>query len=191
MTDLPGTSSGSSGLHDGPLTNVAFSTLAGSTSKKAAQFKTASNPTQALTQLASRKEKLTALPEEKRKTVEERERWSKAEARVEGVKVNDNEGHLKKAIKRKEKEKVRSKKKWSVSAIVVHRAVATDNLAREERKDQVVASMAAKQKKRADNIAMRHERRSEKRKGGGGKSRPGFEGKSFSKSKGKTPGRKK
>ncbi|KAF8547951.1 SURF6-domain-containing protein [Imleria badia] len=174
VTDRLGTSStGSSGLHDGPITNVAFSALAGSTSKKAAQFKTASNLTQALTQLAARKEKLAALPDEKRKTVEERERWAKAEARVEGVKVKDNEGHLRKAIKRKEKEKVRSKTKW------------------EERKEQVVASMAAKQKKRTDNIAMRHERRSEKKKGGGGKSRPGFEGKSFSKSKGKASGRKK
>ncbi|KAI9567154.1 hypothetical protein HD554DRAFT_2173777 [Boletus coccyginus] len=46
VTGLPGTSSpGLSGDHDGPLTNVAFSALAGSTSKKAAQLKTASNPT--------------------------------------------------------------------------------------------------------------------------------------------------
>lgn len=113
MTDIPGTSSsGPSGNHDGPLTNVAFSALAGPTSKKAAQFKTASNPAQALTQLTARKEKLATLPEEKRKTVEDRERWAKAEARVEGVRVKDNEGHLKKAIKRKEKEKVRSKKNW-------------------------------------------------------------------------------
>ncbi|KAF8452848.1 surfeit locus protein 6-domain-containing protein [Boletus edulis BED1] len=174
VTDLPGTSSsGPSSNHDGALTNVAFSALAGSTSKKAAQFKTASNPTQALTQLTARKEKLAALPEEKRKTVEDRERWAKAEARIEGVKVKDSEGLLKKAIKRKEKEKTRSKKKW------------------EERKEQVTVSMAAKQKKRADNIAMRNERRNVKRKGASGKSRPGFEGKSFSKSKGKTSGRKK
>ncbi|KAG9309490.1 surfeit locus protein 6-domain-containing protein [Chiua virens] len=81
----------------------------------AARLKTASNPTQALTQLTSRKEKLAALPEEKRKAVEDRERWAKAEARVEGVKVKDNEVQLKKAIKRKEKEKTGSKKKWSAS----------------------------------------------------------------------------
>jgi hypothetical protein len=42
--------------------------------------------------------------------------------------------------------------------------------------------MAAKQKKRTDNIAMRHEKRKEKGKGGAKgkpKARPGFEGKSF------------
>jgi hypothetical protein len=60
---------------------------------------------------------------------------------------------------------------------------------REERKEQLTASMAAKQKKRADNIATRNERRSDKRKGikskkSGAKGRPGFEGKSsFTKAK--------
>lgn len=120
MQELPGpSSSGPSGNHDGPLTNVAFSALAGSTSKKATQFKTTSNPTQALAQLTARKEKLATLPDEKRKTVEERERWAKAEARVEGVKVKDHEGNLKKAIKRKEKEKARSKTKWWVKAFFI------------------------------------------------------------------------
>jgi len=51
--------------------------------------------------------------------------------------------------------------------------------------------MAARQKKRNDNIAMRNERRSDKRKGvskkvAGKKARPGFEGKSFGKGKGKS-----
>jgi hypothetical protein len=41
--------------------------------------------------------------------------------------------------------------------------------------------MAARQKKRADNIANRNEKRKEKHKGAKGKSRPGFEGKSFGK----------
>jgi hypothetical protein len=43
--------------------------------------------------------------------------------------------------------------------------------------------MAAKQKKRADNIASRSEKRKEKQKGVKGKSRPGFEGKTFGKAK--------
>jgi len=47
--------------------------------------------------------------------------------------------------------------------------------------------MATKQKKRADNIATRNERRNDKRKGikPKTKARPGFEGKTFGKGKGK------
>ncbi|KAF8172033.1 surfeit locus protein 6-domain-containing protein [Mycena galopus ATCC 62051] len=146
------------------ITNVAFSSLAGS-SKKSQSLKTNSNPTQALSQLASRKEKLAALPEEKRKSIEEKEKWDKAAARLEGVKVRDDEGRLKKAVKRKEKEKVKSKREWDT------------------RKEQITASFAAKQKKRTDNIAMRNEKRKGGPAAGKGKAkaRPGFEGKSFGK----------
>ncbi|KAG1840536.1 surfeit locus protein 6-domain-containing protein [Suillus tomentosus] len=179
VPDLPVASKGTAASRpiDGPLTNVSFSVVAGSSSKKAASLKTSSNPNQALSQLAARKEKLDSMPEDKRKAVEDKSRWAKAEARVEGVKVKDDEGRLKKAVKRKEKEKVKSKKSW------------------EERKDQLAASMAAKQKKRSDNIAMRNERRSDKRKSssskGKTKARPGFEGKAFHKGKGKATGKHK
>ncbi|KII91878.1 hypothetical protein PLICRDRAFT_52001 [Plicaturopsis crispa FD-325 SS-3] len=174
-------SSSKFGQHGPPTThaNVTFSLLAGSSSvdKKVQRLKTSSNPTQALEQLNARKEKLAALPEEKRKAIEEREKWTKAEARLEGVKVHDDEGRLKKAAKRKDKEKGKSKKAW------------------DERKEQLTASMAAKQKKRTDNIAMKNERKKDKQKGikpkGKGKARPGFEGKSFGKGKGKSTGKGK
>ena len=57
----------------------------------------------------------------------------------------------------------------------------------------MAAAMAAKQKKRTDNIAMRSERRNDKRKGGKikSKARPGFEGKSFGKGKSKANGKGK
>ncbi|KAH9955344.1 surfeit locus protein 6-domain-containing protein [Russula dissimulans] len=144
-------------------TNVAFSSIAESSSSnhKGGRLKGPSNPTQALQQLASQKEKLASLPEEKRKQIVEREKWGKAAARMEGAKIADDEARLKKAAKRKEKEKVKSKQAWG------------------ERKEQLAANMAAKQKKRADNVANRNEKRKEKQKGARGKSRPGFEGKGF------------
>ncbi|KAF7973072.1 hypothetical protein HWV62_5302 [Athelia sp. TMB] len=174
VPDQPSTSKPSHGPHH---TNIAFSSLAGASSasaKKAQSLKISSNPSQALDQLTARKEKLAALPEDKRKAIEEREKWAKAEARMDGVKVRDDEGRLKKAVKRIEKEKQKSKKTW------------------DERKEQIANSMAAKQKKRTDNIASRNERKSDKRKGVGknklaSKARPGFEGKSFGKGRAKKP----
>ncbi|KAG6830855.1 hypothetical protein H0H87_006915 [Tephrocybe sp. NHM501043] len=158
----------------GAMTTVAYSSLAGSASsaKKAQHLKTTANPQQALEQLAARKERLAAMPEEKRQGILERDQWEKAEARMEGIKVHDDEGKLKKAIKRKEKEKGKSKKEW------------------DDRKEQLTQAMAAKQKKRTDNIAMRNERKNDRRKGVGKtksktKARPGFEGKTFGKGKGK------
>lgn len=64
---------------------------------------------------------------------------------------------------------------------------------RDERKEQLATSMAAKQKKRTDNIAARHDRK-DKHKTGKNKARPGFEGKSFgkgNKGKGAAKGGKK
>ncbi|KAL0058970.1 hypothetical protein AAF712_014307 [Marasmius tenuissimus] len=150
------------------LTTIAFSSLP-NPSSSSSRHKTTSDPTQALSQLTTRKEKLALLPDAQRKQAEERDRFEKAQARLDGVKVRDDEGRLKKAVKRKEREKVKSKKAW------------------DERKEQLSASMAAKQKKRTDNIAARNERKNDKRKGVKlkNKARPGFEGKSFGKSKGK------
>jgi hypothetical protein len=97
---------------DSSVTNIAFATTASTSDHR--HLKLSSNPAQALTQLASRKAKVSALPEEKRKAVQEKRTWDKAEARLEGVKVRDDEKRLKKALKRKEKVKVKSKKQWCV-----------------------------------------------------------------------------
>ncbi|GAB1520400.1 hypothetical protein RhiTH_003475 [Rhizoctonia solani] len=144
-------------------TNVTFSAIASSGGPaKAKKYATVADPRAALSQLNSRNEKLASLPTEKREAIEERSRWEKAEIRAEGGKVHDDPARLKKAAKRKEKEKSKSKLEW------------------DKRKEVLAANMAAKQKKRSDNIAQRNERRNDARKGikpKTGKARPGFEGK--------------
>ncbi|KAG9031480.1 hypothetical protein FS837_002974 [Tulasnella sp. UAMH 9824] len=144
---------------------VQFSSLASSKSSPS-KHKVSNDPKMALKQLSARSERLAGLPEQQRKEAEAKLKWEKAEARLEGEKVKDDVVKLKKALKRKEKEKNKMREKW------------------EERKQAVKDDIAARDKKRADNIAMRHDRKKNK----GSKARPGFEGgKTFGKgnSKGK------
>ena len=148
------------------MTTVAFSALADVPVKVPKRLKTASDPKQALVQLQTRAERLANLPTDKREAIQQKDQWRRADARMEGVKVKDDITKLKKAVKREGHEKAKSKKEW------------------DERKKQVDANMAAKQKKRTDNIAMRAERKKDK-KGKRGKGRPGFEGKTFGSKKDK------
>ena len=85
-----------------------------SSSKQKAPLKSLSNPSQALAHLEKHNAKLASLPADKRKEIEERERWAKAEERAKGGKVADQEGTLKKAVKRLEKKKSKSGKEWYV-----------------------------------------------------------------------------
>jgi flagellar biosynthesis/type III secretory pathway protein FliH len=75
-------------------------------------LKSLSNPAQALAHLSKHNAKLASLPEEKRREIEEAERWAKAEERASGGKVADEERVLKKAVKRMEKGKAKSGQEW-------------------------------------------------------------------------------
>jgi hypothetical protein len=105
-------------------TNVTFSSVTGAP-KKGYHLKTTADPRQAIQQMTAGKDKLAGMQEEKRKAVEEGEKWAKASAKLEGVKVRDDEARLKKAAKRKEKEKAKSKKTWFVVSAII---LSDDNL---------------------------------------------------------------
>ncbi|WVQ85777.1 hypothetical protein IAT38_007944 [Cryptococcus sp. DSM 104549] len=152
------------------LSYPSFSLPSKTPAKSSAPLKRLSNPSQALAHLEKHKAKLAAMPEEKRKEVEEQERWAKAEERAKGGKVADQEKVLKNAVKRKEKTKAKSSSEWS------------------ERKRELEKSTQIAIKKRNDNLAKRVQDKRDKRTGvkkdkngksgkGPKKGRPGFEGK--------------
>ncbi|KAF9873547.1 hypothetical protein CkaCkLH20_09006 [Colletotrichum karsti] len=132
-----------------------------------------SDPKTALAKLQNQKKRLAALDKEKQADVAEKEQWLTARRRAEGERIRDDEGALKKAVKRKEHAKKKSEKAWK------------------ERSDGVAKAIWEKQKKRDENIQKRKDdklahklgRKSGKKKVGGGgggakktKARPGFEG---------------
>ncbi|KAI5451640.1 hypothetical protein NCC49_001621 [Naganishia albida] len=152
-----------------PEDNVSFASIAlpsTSGSKTSSHLKNISNPTQALQHLQNQKAKLAELPAEKRKQIEEKEKWAKAQERAEGGKVRDDETRLKKAAKRVDKQKAKSSKEWS------------------DRKEELRNSAAVKAKKRNENINSRNEAKKNKKlglkpkgdKGSSKKGGPGFSG---------------
>ncbi|KAJ9625687.1 hypothetical protein H2203_004448 [Taxawa tesnikishii (nom. ined.)] len=110
--------------------------------------------------------RLAGYDDAKRADIEEKDAWLNAKKRAHGERVRDDTSLLKKALKRKEKGKLKSEKEWN------------------ERKEGVQKGIAARQKKREENLAKRKEDKGTKgkKKGGkpakgGKKGRPGFEGK--------------
>lgn len=165
-------------------TNFAFGRLAFSDgvqlSRDAAYVKSdgtkKKGPTDAKSKLAkleAQKKRLATLDEDKRKEILEKETWLAARKRAEGEKVHDDEHLLKKAVKRKEKQKSKSANEWR------------------ERKEGVAKAQYDRSKKREENIKKKQDEKKARKlgikvkggkgKGGGkgaskGKGRPGFEG---------------
>lgn len=123
-----------------------------------------------LTILENKKKKLEAMSPEERAEVMEKEKWSRVMNQAEGVKVKDDEKLLRKSLKRKEKQKLRAELEWK------------------ERKQTVKDTIAAREKRRDENLKARKEQKGKKGKQprlrkfsgvvkkGKDKKRAGFEG---------------
>ncbi|KAB5533629.1 surfeit locus protein 6-domain-containing protein [Coniochaeta sp. 2T2.1] len=134
--------------------------------KEAGPTKKKLDPKSALAKVEAQKRRLAELDDDKRKDVLEKETWLAARRKAEGEKVRDDEGLLKKAVKRKDKAKQKSEKEWK------------------ERKAGVAKGIHDRQKKREANLQARRDGKGQKGKKKNGPTkkkaaRPGFEG-SFS-----------
>jgi len=121
------------------------------------------DPKAALGKIQKHKEKIQSLQSigktEKAKSLEEKATWNSVMERTEGVKVKDDEGLLKKTIKRIDKKKKHSKKKW------------------ESRVEAEEKSKKMKQDKRTENIKKRKQDKKQnklKKASKKGRSIPGF-----------------
>ncbi|KAK6198671.1 constituent of pre-ribosomal particles [Scheffersomyces amazonensis] len=130
-----------------------------------------------LQKLENKKRKLETLSKEDQQKQIEKDKWQRVMSQAEGVKVKDDEKLLKKALKRKEKQKLKSEIEWK------------------ERKQVVKDTVAARAKRREENLKARRENKGKKSKkqpklkkftgivNKAAKKRAGFEGSAKAKNK--------
>jgi hypothetical protein len=144
-------------FHDGTAATSSLSGLQDPSKKKGPQ-----DPATALKAAQSKQSRLSSYEASKRADIEEKDSWLNARKKAQGERIRDDTSLLKKALKRKEKQKGKSEKAWK------------------EREENVVKGREMKQKKREANLAKRKEEKGGKgkKKGAmkGKKRRPGFEG---------------
>lgn len=121
-----------------------------------------SDPATALQAAEKRQAHLASLDDSKRADIEEKDMWLNARKHAHGERVRDDTSLLKKTLKRKEKQKDKSKKEWA------------------ERLEGIKKAQGMKQKRREDNLQKRKDEKGGKGKKSKGKPkqkpRPGFEG---------------
>lgn len=123
-----------------------------------------SDPRTALQAAEKKQAHLSSLDPAKRADKEEKDMWLNARKHAHGERVRDDTSLLKKTLKRKDKQKEKSKKEW------------------QERLEGIKKAQHLKQKKRDDNLAKRKEEKGGKKGKGkkdkpkAKKARPGFEG---------------
>ncbi|KAI5965197.1 uncharacterized protein KGF55_001417 [Candida pseudojiufengensis] len=96
--------------------------------------------------LEKKKQKLNSMTPEEQNKQKEKDKWQRVISQAEGIKVKDNEKLLKKALKRKEKKKLRSEIEWK------------------DRKQVVQDTVAARAKRREENLQARKNSKGMKRK---------------------------
>lgn len=99
-----------------------------------------------LAKIEQKKQKIAQMTPEEQAKHKEKDLWQRLMAHAEGVKVKDDEKLLKKALKRKEKQKLKSEIEWK------------------ERKQTVKDTIAARQKRREENLKARRENKGKKGK---------------------------
>ncbi|KAL2312061.1 Ribosomal RNA-processing protein 14-C [Schizosaccharomyces pombe] len=99
----------------------------------------------ALKHLEAKKRRIESMDEEKRRKIEESDKWHRVLLQAEGKKLKDNEQLLKKSIRRKEKEKKKSSDAWK------------------ERKDNEKKAMLMRQQRREENLKKRRESKKSKK----------------------------
>ena len=134
-----------------------------STLRNAPKHKGAQDPQTALQAAQNKEKRLASFDADKRDDISEKDLWLNSMKRAQGERVRDDSSLLKKALKRKERQKRRSEEKW------------------DERLESVRKGQEIRQQKRENNLAKRKEEKgkgSVKVKGGKPKkkARPGFEG---------------
>jgi hypothetical protein len=146
---------------DGTAADASLSTLTDPKKKKGPQ-----DIRTALQAAEKKQSRLAGLDAEKRADIAEKDMWLNAKKHAHGERVRDDTSLLKKALKRKEKQKSKSSEQWH------------------DRAEAVVKGKEMKQKRRESNLQKRRDDKGSKGKKkpsssagkGKKKARPGFEG---------------
>lgn len=136
-------------VHDEPLNKVMNKKQKKQSVKGNITPMTGKNYKQLLSRLESRKSKLETLrakDQEKAKEFENKMKWTNVLYKAEGLKIKDDEGMLRTALKRKEKQKEQRKRRW-------------DN-----RIENTATKMQQRQDKRSRNIKKKKMAKLEKKK---------------------------
>lgn len=136
-------------VHDEPLNKVMNKKQKKQSVKGNITPMTGKNYKQLLSRLEARKSKLEALrakDQEKAKEFENKMKWTNVLYKAEGLKIKDDEGMLRTALKRKEKQKEQRKKRW------------------DKRIENTAAKMQQRQEKRSRNIKKKKMAAVEKKK---------------------------